>query len=152
MKRIGGCVYTHITQRYDLKPEYVEMIQRAEKIFRKNMGMKLFLQMAIVKVNKIQNTVTFTMSDDFDIANDPEVGDAYLVKLDTKEIKLTKARGQVYHDKWMYVSDSYTGFDREQSKRWSERWQSIVPNTKEVKSRIGYKKYWDTVLTHYGLQ
>lgn len=52
----------------------------------------------------------------------------------------------------MFVDDDYTGFDIEESKRWSEQWQQALPKDRIVKSRIGYKKYWNEYLEEYDLE
>ena len=51
----------------------------------------------------------------------------------------------------MFVDNNYSGFNVEESKQWSKVWQSILPNTKEIKSKIGYKKYWLEILEQYNL-
>ena len=52
----------------------------------------------------------------------------------------------------MFVDARYKGFDIEKSKKWSEKWQSVIPNDRKIKSRIGYKKYWDEYLKEYNLE
>lgn len=153
MKKIGGCIYAHYTM-YDekLDVELVNMIDDAISIlFDEGVGSHL-LSTEIYKIDLKNNTVSFIESKDWDKAREPQVGDAYNVNLTTKEIKFIKSKGQIYHHKWMFVADDYNGFDIEESKRWSEKWQSILPKDRIVKSRIGYKKYWDEYLEEYGLE
>lgn len=98
-------------------------------------------QFDILKYNPKQNQMTFTRSSDWDTANEPTVENAVLVKADGS-IKFIKQHKDpwIYHHKWMFVTDDYTGFDVEKSKRRSQ-WTSI-PNIN--KSKIGKKSYWES--------
>ena len=54
-----------------------------------------------------------------------------------------KSSPQIYHHKWLFVTDDYPGFDVEESKNRSRKWVSL-PNIDY--SRIGYKKFWGLIL------
>lgn len=157
MKKIGGCIYMHISMRTKVDKKIKNMIADAERVFRKVIGMKDFMEVEIVKVDVKNNKVSFIKSPDWDIAREPLVGDAYMIDLNEnaplrkRTVKITKSKGQIYHHKWMFVADDYQGFDIEESKKWSEKWQSVIPAERGIKSRIGYKKYWDEYLKKYGL-
>ena len=157
MKKIGGCVYMHISMRTKVDEKIKNMIADAERVFRKVIGMKDFMEVEIVKVDVKNNKVSFIKSPDWDTAREPLVGDAYMIDLNEnaplrkRTVKITKSKGQIYHHKWMFVADDYQGFDIEESKKWSEKWQSVIPAERGIKSRIGYKKYWDEYLKEYGL-
>lgn len=157
MKKIGGCIYMHISMRTNVEEKIKNMIEDAEKVFRKVIGIKDFMEVEIVKIDVKNNKVSFIKSPDWDTAREPLVGDAYMIDLNEdaplrkRTVKITKSKGQIYHHKWMFVADDYQGFDIEESKKWSEKWQSVIPAEKGIKSRIGYKKYWDEYLKEYGL-
>ena len=157
MKKIGGCIYMHISMRTKVDEKIKNMIADAERVFRKVIGMKDFMEVEIVKVDVKNNNVSFIKSPDWDTAREPLVGDAYMIDLNEnaplrkRTVKITKSKGQIYHHKWMFVADDYQGFDIEESKKWSEKWQSVIPAERGIKSRIGYKKYWDEYLKEYGL-
>lgn len=158
MKKIGGCIYMHISMRTNVEEKIKSMIEDAEKVFRKVIGIKDFMEVEIVKIDVKNNKVSFIKSPDWDTAREPLVGDAYMIDLNEdaplrkRTVKITKSKGQIYHHKWMFVADDYQGFDIEESKKWSEKWQSVIPAEKGIKSRIGYKKYWDEYLKEYGLE
>ena len=99
------------------------------------------------------NNVTFIQSSNFLTAPEPLVEICYRYKENewNKPPKIRKDFKRVYHHKWMFVADDYQGFDIEESKKWSEKWQSVIPAERGIKSRIGYKKYWDEYLKEYGL-
>lgn len=151
MKKIGTAIYTHSSNCECLSKELQKMIDLAITIMVGAGMYEQWLASVVYKIDTKNNTVSFIESKDFDTAREPEVGDAYLVNLDTEKIKLIKAKGQIYHHKWMFVADDYAWFDVEESKRWSEKWQKILPNDRKIKSRIGYKKYWEEYLEQYGL-
>lgn len=151
MKKIGGCIYTHVSNMDKLPEKLDEMMEKTTSIMIDQNMLVEWLCGKVLKFDVKNNTVTMIESWDWDKAREPEVGDAYRVNLDTQEIKKIKSKGQIYHHKWMFVADDYKGFDIEESKRWSEEWQSVIPTDKKIKSRIGYKKYWDEYLMEYGL-
>lgn len=99
-------------------------------------------QYTIIKFNPKTRNVTFTYSPDWDTpAHESIVGDAIMVRAagSTKKIKQHKDPW-IYHHKWMFVADDYTGFDVERSKKRSKQWTSIPGINK---SKIGKKSYWD---------
>ena len=152
MKKIGTAIYTHASNYDNLTGKIKNMVDRATTIMLNEEMMLEWLGSVIYKVDTKNNTVSFIESEDFDTAREPQVGNAYAVNLKTGKIKTIKAKGQIYHHKWMFVADDYAWFDIEESKKWSEKWQSILPKDRKVKSRIGYKKYWDEYLREYGLE
>lgn len=152
MKKIGGCLYIHCSMYNNVDADIVNKIDDALTIMVSKGMLPEWLMSEVYKIDLKNNTVSFIESEDWNSAREPQVGDAYNVNLTTKEIKKIKSKGQIYHHKWMFVSDDYDGFDVEESKRWSEKWQSVIPQDKKIKSRIGYKKYWDEYLKEYGLE
>jgi hypothetical protein len=61
---------------------------------------------------------------------------------------------QIYHQKWSFVKDSYSGFDVKAHKEWSHYWEthpdianpdianSLVSIYPDWRSRIGYLSFW----------
>lgn len=147
MKKIGTAVYVHYTNHKELTQEQKSILEKACEICK--IG---FECSEIYKVDVRNKKVSFIESKDFNESREPTVGKGYVVDIENKTYKEIKPKGQIYHHKWMFVADDYTGFDIEESKRWSEKWQSVIPADKKIKSRIGYKKYWDEYLKEYGLE
>lgn len=146
MKKIGECLYIHKSNIGEFNSEILRdyiMLAIAKVPYDFNF--------AIIKFNNKNKTVTFIKSDNWDTAREPDVGDALKVDLKNNTVKFIKAKGQIYHHKWMFVDSNYNGFNVEESKQWSKTWQSVLPNTKEIKSKIGYKKYWLNILEQYNL-
>ena len=61
----------------------------------------------------------------------------------TNRILPDKKNPQIWHHKWMWVKDDYSGFDVEKSKMRSELWKDKV--TKEERRKIGYLSFWDSI-------
>lgn len=148
MKKIGTSVYTHISGVTQLKCDYVSMYAQARSMIDE----KIIKDCVVIKIDYKNNKVSFIESEGFDVEREPKVGDAYCVNVETGEIKKIKSKGQIYHHKWMFVPYWYKGFDKRESEKWSKKWQSVIPNDRKIKSRIGYKKYWDEYLRKYGLE
>ena len=114
------------------------------------------IQYDIIKYDK--GNITLITSPDWNTANEPIVG--FCMRWNAgnwfnsdgtlnKDYKKTANFRQVYHNKWQFVEDGYTGFDVEKSKKRTAEWNSI-PNIN--KSKIGYKKYWEKLLSENGLK
>ena len=75
-------------------------------------------------------------------ADEPIVGDAILIRGDGSQRFIQQKKSpQIYHHKWLFVNDGYTGFNTEESKNRSIIWLK-VPNIEF--NKIGYKSYWDS--------
>lgn len=106
----------------------------------------------IVKINLKESSVSFIQSPDWDVNPEPSVGDSIIVK-SNNSIKITKGSNLIYHHKWMFVSDNYTGFDVAESKQRSELWMNhpkilTLKSDKYEKfnSKIGRREYWNNMV------
>lgn len=145
-KRIGkpmiGTIYVHSSA--------VDTLTEVEyKLYENALSYIGDFTFDIVRVSVKTGDVSFTQSHDWDTASEPSVGDSILVKSDGS-IKHTQGNNLIYHHKWMFVKDDYTGFDVEASKKRSEYWMNseivirlkLDPNEK-FNSKIGRRPYWD---------
>lgn len=96
----------------------------------------------IIKYNEKYGTISFIDSPDFDTSDEPIVGDSYKVTTDGR-ITYTRRKNipQIYHHKWLFVKDDYSGFDVEESKERSRKW--LEYSDRINMSKIGYKNYWE---------
>lgn len=81
---------------------------------------------------------TFFNSPDFDTADEPVAGPFIKVKFDG-----TVERGvvnQIWHHKWLFVDDDYTGFDVDEAAERSRAWLAL-PDIDFA--RIGRKEFWE---------
>lgn len=84
--------------------------------------------------------IRFDEAPDFDTAREPHPGDFIEVNVSTKEIR----RGHsdfIWHHKWMWVDDDYTGFDVGESYEWSKKW------TRFISHPSGSKRIWEQQLS-----
>lgn len=135
-KRIGGTLYIHRSAIANNKL-VDEAIQRIPTTF----------DFAIVKINEKKREVSFIASHDWDSAHEPIVGDSYKVDMNTGKVTFRKRRKtspQIYHHKWMFVDDSYDGFNVEESKQRSRLWQNS--NIDYDSKKIGNLDYWNEVV------
>lgn len=150
MKKIGETIYIHRSNVDILTQEQLDLMCFGMREMICSIYYTMLVTFEIIKINTKTNSVTFIDSPDWNSAREPVVGNACKISSDGK-VKLIKKKSspQIYHHKWMFVSDSYDGFDVEESKKWSEKWQSTIP--KGHSNKIGYKKYWDELLVQFGL-
>ena len=99
-----------------------------------------------VMVDKLKDTYRFDSAPDFDTAREPIPGDSLSVTYrQGKAIVKTSHCEQIWHHKWLWVSDDYNGFDVDESYRWSETW------LKSITHPSGNKRIWDAALVENGL-
>ena len=128
-KSIGGKLYVH--------RHYEDVLGSNVDAAKKHIGELDYDIVALAK----DGSVTFTVSPDWNSSHEPSIGTQILVKPDgTTRVMKAQADPWIYHHKWLFVKDDYTGFDVEESKRRSLDWMSL-PNVD--KSRIGKKSFWD---------
>lgn len=104
----------------------------------------------IVKYDKKSKNISFIESPNWNEENEPTVGISYTVKPDGST-SIRKGCEQIYHNKWQFVKPAYTGFDIEQAKERTKEWNSI-PGINQVKSKIGYRKFWNQLLQDNGVE
>ena len=96
----------------------------------------------VVKYNRRTNAVSFIQCPEFDIEPEPSIAGVVTVRADgTVQRRAVPSDPPIYHHKWLFVDDDYTGFDVEESKRRSAAWLAL-PDVD--KSRIGRRSYWQT--------
>ena len=137
-KQVGNTIYLHNSVE-DRLP--TEVLNNAKDKISSDFNY------TIVKYDESNGNITFIQSPDWDISDEPIVGDAILIRGDGSErfIKQKKSP-QIYHHKWLSVDDNYSGFNTEESKNRSRSWLK-VPNIEF--NKIGYKNYWDTNVVPY---
>jgi len=130
-KLIGGKVYIHKNYENNIPSKY---LIPAKNVLPKDFNYNL------LSYNLKDNSITFTLSPDFDSSDEPIVSTQYLVKSDLT-LKLIKPHLDpwIYHHKYLWVKPDYKGFNYEQSKERSKYWLS---KDDIDKSKIGKLSYW----------
>ena len=137
-KQVGSTIYLH---------KSVEDKLPKEILFTTKNKIPNDFNYDIVKYDESNGNVTFISSPDWDISDEPIVGNAILIRGDGSERFIKqKESPQIYHHKWLFVNDNYKGFNSEDSKERSRKWLKI-PNIEF--NKIGYKNYWDTNIVPY---
>lgn len=129
-KEIAGKVYVHRQYEQVFGADMVHAKQHIPPGFDYD----------IVKYNRRRQCYSFIQSKNFNTADEPTVGDSLLVRADgtTRSLK-RKVDPMVYHHKWLFVDDDYTGFNVEESKQRSRKWLALSGIDR---SRIGRHSYW----------
>lgn len=146
MKKISNFIYIHKSAIDQLTENHMEVYKAIEKFEPKDFTYD------VIKCDCKLKSITYISSHDWDTSHEPTVGDAIRVDIISGSVKKIKSKGQIYHHKWMFVDSDYKGFDVEKSKARSVLWQSVIPNTREIKTRIGYRKFWDSLLDEYNIE
>ena len=94
---------------------------------------------------KQPHIVRFDTCPGFNFQREPMVG--WMVFADTQSgFVKDKYNNQIYHHKWLWVSDGYEGFDVDESYEWSKLWLSKLPEV------AGGRVYlWDEQLKKYNI-
>jgi hypothetical protein len=144
-KEIGGCLYFERNELYQVEHLIPKtFLSMCWKMVQLHGGL---LNFNVVKWNERDESLTFFESPDFKMTAEPTVG---------KWVKICRGKGnptshemktgeskQIWHHKWLFVSDDYLGFDVEESYKRSEQWLKI----KDINfSKIGNKDYWYPLL------
>lgn len=132
-KDIGGALYVH-TAYEDVLPDitpYKTILVEQYPEFEYN----------IVKYTP--KSVTFLYSPDFDSSHEPLVSEYVTVKEDGTTKKGTSKT--IYHHKWLFVKDDYSGFNVEDAFERSRAWLTIPDiNFRKIGSS---RDYWLSFLS-----
>lgn len=129
-KQIGGAIYVYRLYE-NLLPNRVG---EAKALLPDGFPYK------VVKYQTRSEVVSFIVCDDFNTADESSVGDVCTVKPDGS-VKVRRASQDpwIYHHKWLFVKDDYTGFNVEQSRARSQQWLALEGVDFR---RIGKKSFW----------
>lgn len=140
-KEIGGSIYV----AYDYADEVIpnDILQTSLEILEDNYPDFTF---NCVRYDPKLSQVSFQECPDFDSAREPKVGDYVTVNYATGACK-TGHSDYIFHHKWLWVRNDYTGFDVEESWNWSRKWLSTLQETSDGN---GIQR-WNAQLRRYGL-
>lgn len=130
-KEIGGAVYVHRLYQHVLP----EAFENAKKVLAPD------FEYTVVKYDLSTDAVSFIQSDDFDSMEEPTVGDLHTIRLDgTCAFRRKLSDPWIYHHKWLFVLDDYSGFSVEESKSRSRQWLALSGVDYR---RIGRRSFWE---------
>lgn len=140
-KQVGHSLYVHKLYADEVIPKAV-LNKALEIMTRSNPGFDYNTLMWDVK----QKIVRFDQAPDFDTAQEPHVGEYISVSLDGKFPPRKGHSSSIWHHKWLWVKDDYTGFDVDKSKEWSKLWLSKLDEPAK-----GTDLTWRSQLRKYNL-
>lgn len=151
-KLIGNSIYIHKSSIDILLNEYI----KANEVRHNLLSHLKILEddnknFDIIKYDFKEKVFVFLKTQDFDNQNEPII-DSYL-KIDNKSIKeiIYKHKKPIYHHKWMFVENSYKGFNISESIKRSFDWKNKLGTNKKISSKIGYNDFWDDWLKENNL-
>ena len=150
MRKLGKTIYIHRSDIDSLSEDHFELVWSRWRKLVESKYVKSLADFNIIKIKK--DKVSFIKSEDFDFADEPTVGDSYVVNSDGS-VKYLKKKDNppIYRNKWAFVPEDYCGFDVEQSKKRSKELSEKLANINIDKRTISHKKQWLELLEKYDL-
>lgn len=135
-KRIGACLWMHWSYRHLLPADDVEAAVAS---------LPTGFAWTLIKLNKASGSVSFIHYPDFDEADEPVTGDAWVWRAE-RGGRLIRALADpwVLHHRWLTVSDDYRGFDVAAAIERSVAWKRAFGRDAALSSRIGRRSVWLT--------
>lgn len=159
MKKVGTCLYVHKSNRYELFADKHISEEDYEHIKIIVNGMDGFFDYEVIKYDYSKRKLSLIKSKDWNTSNEPVVGNSMIYDISignglsdtpSKYVKGRINNPQIYHNKWMFVSDNYDGFDIDEAKRRTKEW-NMIPDIDKKKKFIGNKNYWEQLLKENNL-
>lgn len=146
-KQVGSKVYIHLDYaRYVFHGYSRHVLDKALNIALNGMTYQEFKSLTCICYDhKKPNIVRFDTCPDFDTADCPIVGHMYYIDIENHTIT-ERENKQIFHHKWLWVADSYIGFDIRDSWNYSKSW---LDKLEEPAS--GYKEKFQEQLKKYGV-
>jgi len=130
-KLIGGQIYLH-KDYYNLLPDIgPELFEEFEEEVPFNFN--------CLRYDVKKQELAFVESPDFDTADEPVVGKMFVVDKDGNT-RTTRFFNQIWHHKWLWVDNSYTGFDVADSWEWSKEWLSVLTEPADGSNEANWEK------------
>jgi poly(A) polymerase len=140
-KQVGSQIYVHKFYAEEVIPKAIW--DKANSILtRSNPDFAFNTVCFDVKAKSVR----FDQAADFDSAREPHVGDYITVWVDGRRQPHAGHSNNIWHHKWLWVKDDYTGFDVDKAKEWSRIWLSKLDEPAK-----GSDLTWKSQLRNHGL-
>ena len=139
-KEIGGDIYFHKMYAPEVIPQ--DILSNARQILEQEYP---GFEYNCMRYSPKTGAVSFQECPDFDTAREPVVGD-YINVFPDGTVK-TGHSNYIFHHRWLWVRDDYTGFDVPEAWEWSRQWLNTLQETSDGNG-IGR---WNAQLERYGL-
>ncbi len=140
-KQVGNQLYVHKLYASEIIPK--PLLDKAEAIMTRAFPDFNYNCLMIDIKRKI---LRFDETKDFDTASEPHVGDYIVVSLDGSSQAKKGHSDSIWHHKWLWVKDDYTGFDVDKAKEWSKLWLAKLDEPAK-----GTDLTWQSQLRNYGV-
>lgn len=142
-KKVGNALYVHKLYADEVIPKNI--LQRAEHILTRSNPNFAYNS---IMFDPQRGIIRFDEAPDFDTASEPTVGNYITVFLNRGNTSPPQKghSDSIWHHKWLWVKDDYTGFDVNKSKEWSRQWLSKLNEPSK-----GSKLHWQSQLKNVGL-
>jgi poly(A) polymerase len=121
-KQVGPQIYVHKKYAHEVIPH--DKLRVAAEVLKK---VKPNFKFNSLMWNSETGEIRFDESADFDTAREPHVGQYVSISPDGK---VREGRSNaIWHHKWLWVKDDYTGFNVDNARNWSILWLSKLPST-----------------------
>lgn len=140
-KKVGTSLYVHKLYADEVIPKNI--LQRAEDILTRSNPDFTYNS---IMFDPQRGIIRFDEAPDFDTSPEPTVGNYITVFLNKNSPPQKGYSDSIWHHKWLWIKDDYTGFDVEKSKEWSKRWLSKLNEPAK-----GTKLHWQSQLKNASL-
>ena len=142
-KAIGTKLYVH--REYEHVLPHIRAVKDYIKFNTKEL---LTHPYNVVSFNRMGKMLSFIEAPDFDTVHEPTVGRITTFKVNGHGC-MTRRSNSIYHHKWLFVDDKYTGFDVQESFDRSAEWTG---HRGVDYHRIGGKRYWQRMCANLGME
>jgi poly(A) polymerase len=140
-KQIGNSLYVHKLYADEVIPNGI--LRKAEDILTRS---NPDFNYNSIMFDPKRGIVRFDEAPDFDTAQEPHVGEYIVIFPNGSHQPRKGYSNSIWHHKWLWVKDDYTGFDVDKSKEWSRLWLSKLNEPAK-----GTDLTWRSQLRKYGL-
>ena len=98
IKRVANCFYAHKSNLSELQKKLTKSMNEALESFI-NKADKLKFNFAVVKIDINAMSITLIECENWDVANEPDIGWCYRYKILDNSYTMQKPRGQIYHSR-----------------------------------------------------
>lgn len=142
-KAIGGSIYLHRSYHHDVisDEDYSAAVQILEDAGYDETDFNC------IRWDESKNSISFQEAPDFDTAREPVVGDYVTVNYTSGQIKKGHS-DYIWHHRWLWCKNDYTGFDVAESWNWSRKWLNVLTEPADGNGQ----SRWLNQLSKFGLK
>lgn len=135
-KTMGGDTWVHKNYMDKVIPSVI--LKNALRLLPKD------FKYNTVKYTPSTGMIRFEVGENFDTAREPFAGAC--IKVASNGDVIPDKSNSIYHHKWMWVLDDYTGFDVQASYDWSKYYLEVL----KIVPKGGSQRVWDEQLLNAG--